>query len=36
MQLKDIMTPGVEVIAPEATLQEAARKMQRLDIGPGR
>jgi CBS domain-containing protein len=34
MQLKDIMTPGVEVIAPEATLQEAARKMQRLDIGP--
>ena len=34
MQLKDIMTPGVEVIAPEATLQTAARKMQRMDVGP--
>src|SRR5262245_1505901 len=34
MQLKDIMTPKVEVIAPEATLQEAARKMRQLDIGP--
>lgn len=34
MQLKDIMTPRVEVIAPEATLQEAAQKMQRFDIGP--
>jgi CBS domain-containing protein len=34
MQLKDIMTPKVEVIVPEATLQEAARKMQQLDIGP--
>jgi CBS domain-containing protein len=34
MQLKDIMTPKVEVIAPEATLQEAAQKMQQFDIGP--
>jgi CBS domain-containing protein len=34
MQLKEIMTPGVEVIAPEATLQEAAEKMRHLDIGP--
>jgi CBS domain-containing protein len=34
MQLKDIMTSGVEVIAPEATLQAAARKMQRMDVGP--
>ena len=34
MQLKDIMTRGVEVIAPEATVQEAARKMQQLDVGP--
>jgi CBS domain-containing protein len=34
MQLKDIMTHGVEVISPEATLQEAAKKMQQLDIGP--
>lgn len=34
MQLKDIMTSGIEVIAPEATLQEAARKMQQLEVGP--
>jgi CBS domain-containing protein len=34
MQLKDLMTRGVEVIAPEATLQEAAQKMQQLDVGP--
>ena len=34
MQLKDIMTPRVEVISPEATLQEAAQKMSQLDVGP--
>jgi len=34
MKLKEIMTPGVEVIQPEATLQQAAAKMRRLDIGP--
>jgi len=34
MQLKDIMTPGVEVISPQATLQEAAQKMEQFDIGP--
>src|SRR5437764_7171854 len=34
MQLKDIMTPGVEVIAPEASIYEAAEKMSHLDIGP--
>jgi CBS domain-containing protein len=34
MQLKEIMTHGVEVVAPEATLQEAAEKMRHLDIGP--
>ena len=34
MILKDIMTPGVEVITPEATLQQAAAKMRRLNIGP--
>jgi len=34
MQLKDIMTPGVEVIAPEASIYEAAEKMRHLDIGP--
>jgi CBS domain-containing protein len=34
MQLKNIMTQHVEVISPEATLQEAAEKMQQFDIGP--
>jgi CBS domain-containing protein len=34
MTLKDVMTPGVEVISPEATLQQAAAKMRRLNIGP--
>ena len=34
MRLKDIMTPKVEVISPQATLQEAAQKMQQFDIGP--
>jgi CBS domain-containing protein len=34
MTLKDVMTPDVEVIAPEATLQQAAVKMRRLNIGP--
>ena len=34
MTLKDVMTPGVEVITPEATLQQAAAKMGRLNIGP--
>jgi hypothetical protein len=33
MILKDVMTPGVEVITPEATLQQAAAKMRRLNIG---
>src|SRR5262249_3934640 len=34
MLLKEIMTPGVEVIAPDATIREAAEKMRHLDIGP--
>ena len=34
MQLKEIMTPTVEVIAPEASIREAAEKMRHLDIGP--
>jgi CBS domain-containing protein len=34
MQLKEIMTPGVEVITPEASIDEAAEKMSHLDIGP--
>ena len=32
--LKDIMTRNPEVIAPEAPLQEAARRMKNLDVGP--
>lgn len=34
MQVKDIMTPQVEVIHPDATLTEAAEKMSRLGVGP--
>jgi CBS domain-containing protein len=33
MQLKDIMTPNPECIAPGATLQQAARRMRDLDVG---
>src|SRR5687768_819517 len=34
MQLKDVMTRDVEVIQPDATLQQAAEKMEELDVGP--
>lgn len=34
MQLSDVMTRDVEVIHPDATLQEAAARMDVLDIGP--
>jgi CBS domain-containing protein len=34
MQVKEVMTPGVECIPPESNLQDAARKMQVLDVGP--
>jgi CBS domain-containing protein len=34
MQVKEIMTHGVEVIHPEASIQEAAQKMKGLDVGP--
>ena len=34
MQLKDVMTRQVEVIRPEAPLEEAARKMDQLNVGP--
>lgn len=33
MKLKDIMTPNVEVIAPDATVEEAASKMKQLNVG---
>jgi len=34
MQLKEIMTRGVDVIAPDATVRDAAQKMKQRDIGP--
>jgi len=33
MQLREIMTPQVEVIAPNAGLAEGAKKMRDLDVG---
>ncbi len=33
MKLKDLMTENVEVIAPDASLYEAARRMRDLDVG---
>lgn len=33
MRLDECMTKGVECIRPDATLQEAARKMRDLDVG---
>lgn len=33
MQIKDIMTRNVEVVAPETSIQEAARKMRSFDVG---
>ena len=32
--LQDVMTPEVEVIAPEASIHEVAEKMSHRDIGP--
>jgi CBS domain-containing protein len=34
MELRDVMTRDVEVVSPETTLVEAARKMRELDVGP--
>src|SRR6266404_4676473 len=34
MQVREIMTRGVESISPECTVQEAAEKMKALDIEP--
>ena len=34
MQVRDVMTPQGEVIAPTATLTEAAQKMSQLEVGP--
>jgi CBS domain-containing protein len=34
MHVREIMTRGVECVAPDNTLQEAAAKMKARDIGP--
>jgi CBS domain-containing protein len=34
MRVTDVMTRGVECVRPGVSLQEAARKMRDLDIGP--
>jgi CBS domain-containing protein len=34
MQIRDVMTKGVEVIRPDDTLQLAAQKMKTIDVGP--
>jgi CBS domain-containing protein len=34
MLVRDIMTANVEVVSPDETLEQAARKMDELDIGP--
>jgi CBS domain-containing protein len=33
MQIKEVMTPGPEIISPEASLAEAATMMKKLDVG---
>jgi len=34
MLLKEIMTHNVEVVSPGDTLEQAAKKMEELDVGP--
>jgi CBS domain-containing protein len=34
MIVRDVMTKGAECVSPAASLQEAARKMRDLDVGP--
>jgi CBS domain-containing protein len=34
MKVSEVMTRAVDVISPEATLDEAAERMRRLDVGP--
>jgi CBS domain-containing protein len=34
MKVSEVMTRGVECISPDDTLQNAARKMRDLDVGP--
>jgi len=34
MKIRDIMTPDVECVWPDDSLQEAALKMKEMDVGP--
>lgn len=34
MQVKSVMTRGAECVRPDDSLQQAARKMKNLDVGP--
>jgi CBS domain-containing protein len=34
MRVKEVMTPRIEVIDPDSTLQEAAARLKARDIGP--
>ena len=34
MKVRDVMTRGAECIGPDDTLQQAARRMKDLDVGP--
>jgi len=34
MQVREVMSHGVECVRPDDTLQQAARKMRDLDVGP--
>jgi len=34
MKIKEIMTHNVEVVSPGDTLEQAARRMEELDVGP--
>ena len=34
MKIKEVMTKGAECVSPSSTLQDAARKMKNLDVGP--
>jgi CBS domain-containing protein len=34
MLVREVMTPGVQVVHPDSTVQEAARLMKNLDVGP--
>ena len=34
MRVNEVMTRGAECVGPDTTLQEAARKMKDMDVGP--